>query len=266
MVPLAPLDGDGRPSTLGWGDVSMEAVHPFVSQSLARLVAATRQVATFRPGMRLRIGLPLAMVAATLVLADVARPIFPAGGVFLLLLVPVAGSAVALGSLAGVVALASGGFGAVLMVVLRDHPWMAGPADALRVVPYLFLGGFIVLVASVLRSAVSHQPGGDSRTLTPLRLIEPLTRREEEVLALAASGLATDEIARRLYLSRNTVKTHLAHAYGKLGAHNRAEAVAAALHSGTFDGSVVMSRAPEITETVMRPAPSPQVESRVGVP
>jgi DNA-binding CsgD family transcriptional regulator len=266
MVPLAPSERDGRHSTLGRRDASMEAVHPFVSQSLARLVAATRQVATFRPGIRLRIGVPLAMVSAALLLADVARPVFPAGGVFLLLLVPVLGSAVALGSMAGVVALTSGAFGAVLMVVLRDHPWMAGPADALRVVPYLFLGGFIVVVASVLRSAVTHQPGGDRRTLTPFRLIEPLTAREEEVLALAASGLATDEIARRLFLSRNTVKTHLAHAYGKLGAHNRAEAVAAALHSGTLDGSVVMSRAPEITETVMRPAAARKAGSGVGAP
>ncbi len=244
----------------------MGLVHPFVSETLARLATATRQGATFRPGIRLRLGLPLAMVATTLVLADLARPIFPAGGVFLLLLVPVAVSAVMLGAVAGVVALAGGAFGAVLMVVLRDHPWMAGPADALRVVPYLFLGGFIVLVASVLRGAVSRQPVEDSRTPTAISLIEPLTPREQEVLALAASGLPTGEIARRLYLSRNTVKTHLAHAYGKLGAHNRAEAVAAALHSGTLDGSVVTSRAPEITETVTRPSAARAAESGVSVP
>jgi DNA-binding CsgD family transcriptional regulator len=51
-----------------------------------------------------------------------------------------------------------------------------------------------------------------------------LTGREREVLALAAKGLRSREIAARLEISEPTVKTHLHHAYRKLGVTNRVEA------------------------------------------
>jgi LuxR family maltose regulon positive regulatory protein len=59
-------------------------------------------------------------------------------------------------------------------------------------------------------------------------LVEPLSEREIEVLQLIAEGLTNPEIAARLYLSLNTVKVHTRNIYGKLGAHNRMEAVAKA--------------------------------------
>jgi LuxR family maltose regulon positive regulatory protein len=59
-------------------------------------------------------------------------------------------------------------------------------------------------------------------------LIEPLSDRELEVLQLIADGLTNREIAARLFLSVNTVKVHSRNVYGKLGAHNRTEAVARA--------------------------------------
>jgi Bacterial regulatory proteins, luxR family len=59
---------------------------------------------------------------------------------------------------------------------------------------------------------------------------------------LAAPGTASgplvdgyEEIARRLFVSRQTVKSHLAHGYAKLGARNRADAVARALQSSLID-------------------------------
>lgn len=52
-----------------------------------------------------------------------------------------------------------------------------------------------------------------------------VTEREYEVLALLAEGCANKEIARRLDLSPNTIKTHLARLYEKLGAERRTEAV-----------------------------------------
>ena len=52
-----------------------------------------------------------------------------------------------------------------------------------------------------------------------------LTAREREVVALVAGGLSNDEIAERLTLSVATVKTHVAHAMGKLGARDRAQLV-----------------------------------------
>ena len=59
-------------------------------------------------------------------------------------------------------------------------------------------------------------------------LIEPLSERELEVLALLAEGLANREIASRLFLSLNTVKAHSRNIYGKLEVHNRTEAAARA--------------------------------------
>ncbi len=58
-----------------------------------------------------------------------------------------------------------------------------------------------------------------------LKLIEPLSERELEVLQLIAEGLSNREIAGRLYLSVNTVKVHTRNIYGKLGVHKRAQAV-----------------------------------------
>jgi LuxR family maltose regulon positive regulatory protein len=57
-------------------------------------------------------------------------------------------------------------------------------------------------------------------------LIEPLSEREIEVLGLIAEGLTNWEIASRLFLALNTVKVHTRSIYGKLGAHNRTQAVA----------------------------------------
>ena len=56
-----------------------------------------------------------------------------------------------------------------------------------------------------------------------------MTPREREVLQLAAGGLTASQIAATLVVSRSTVKTHLEHVYGKLGARDRASAVAKAL-------------------------------------
>ena len=58
--------------------------------------------------------------------------------------------------------------------------------------------------------------------------IEPLSERELEVLQLIAAGLTNPEIAARLFLALNTVKAHTRNIYGKLGAHNRTQAVARA--------------------------------------
>ncbi|MFF3410895.1 response regulator [Streptomyces sp. NPDC002742] len=78
-------------------------------------------------------------------------------------------------------------------------------------------------VASRLVSAVrdSGAPGN-----------EPLSAREREVLALVAKGTSNREIARELFISEATVKTHLTHLYAKLGVKDRAAAVATAYERG----------------------------------
>jgi DNA-binding CsgD family transcriptional regulator len=56
----------------------------------------------------------------------------------------------------------------------------------------------------------------------------PLTRREEQVRSLAAHGLPTDEIARRLAISKRTVEAHLRNVFQKLGVTRRDQLAAAA--------------------------------------
>ena len=59
-----------------------------------------------------------------------------------------------------------------------------------------------------------------------------LSRREQEILALLADGLVNKQIAARLGISTNTVKTHLELLFEKLGVATRAEAVATAVKRG----------------------------------
>ena len=57
-------------------------------------------------------------------------------------------------------------------------------------------------------------------------MAEPLTGREVEVLRLIAAGKSNQRIARELLVALDTVKKHVTHLLGKLGAANRTEAVA----------------------------------------
>jgi DNA-binding NarL/FixJ family response regulator len=66
----------------------------------------------------------------------------------------------------------------------------------------------------------------------PDLLTEPLSGREIEVLRLVTAGLSNREIAERLIISAGTAKTHIHHLCGKLGAHNRTEAVMRARELG----------------------------------
>jgi LuxR family maltose regulon positive regulatory protein len=63
-------------------------------------------------------------------------------------------------------------------------------------------------------------------------LIEPLSKRELEILQLIADGLSNREIAQKLVLSLPTVKWHSSNIYGKLGVKNRTTAVAKARELG----------------------------------
>jgi DNA-binding CsgD family transcriptional regulator len=183
------------------------------------------------------------LVGTGLALADLATPAFPGSGAFIVLLVPVVLCTVLLGTYRGFVALMLGAAGALALVPIRGHPWLSDPGDVARLVLYLMVGaGMIVAIGRIPRER--HAPSAAApmpATLTPpssaigAGTVESLTPRELDVLRLAARGSSTDEIADRLYVSRNTVKSHLAHAYGKLGAHNRAQAVAIGISEGLLD-------------------------------
>jgi LuxR family transcriptional regulator, maltose regulon positive regulatory protein len=80
-------------------------------------------------------------------------------------------------------------------------------------------------VVGAFRAPVGHaeQPTGAASGL-----LEPLTRRELEVLGFVAAGRPNREIAGELVVTLDTVKKHLSHIFDKLGAANRSEAVARA--------------------------------------
>ena len=63
-------------------------------------------------------------------------------------------------------------------------------------------------------------------------MVDPLTSRELEVLRMLAEGQPNQAIARELVVTLDTVKKHVGHLLGKLGAANRTEAVARARELG----------------------------------
>ncbi|MFI5937208.1 response regulator [Actinoplanes sp. NPDC051494] len=81
---------------------------------------------------------------------------------------------------------------------------------------------------SVLSPVVAGRLLGELRS--PAQ--DSLSQRELEVLGLIARGCSNKEAAGQLFISEATVKTHLLHAYAKLGVRDRAAAVAAAFERG----------------------------------
>lgn len=85
------------------------------------------------------------------------------------------------------------------------------------------------------RAVIDPRVGGAARPLAhPAAREQPalLTIRERDVLRLIARGLTTAQIADRLGRSPNTVKSHARSLFGKLAAHNRVQALAAARERG----------------------------------
>lgn len=82
---------------------------------------------------------------------------------------------------------------------------------------------------------IAAQPGSFQQPAEELQnflLLEPLSKRETEVLSLIASGLSNQEISQKLYLAEGTVKKHNNNLFSKLNVHHRTEAVARARQLG----------------------------------
>jgi two-component system, NarL family, nitrate/nitrite response regulator NarL len=106
----------------------------------------------------------------------------------------------------------------------RGYVLKARDADHLVRSVRLVADGHLVIdpdLVSVLAEELSETPSRD-------RPAETLTDRELEILQLLAFGYTNKDIGERLYISPDTVKTHLEHVYQKLGASDRTAAVAEA--------------------------------------
>jgi LuxR family transcriptional regulator, maltose regulon positive regulatory protein len=77
-----------------------------------------------------------------------------------------------------------------------------------------------------------HGPQGEEGVRMSTELVDPLTERELEVLRLLAAGERNNDIARELVVTLETVKKHVSHILGKLGAASRTQAVARARELG----------------------------------
>ncbi|MEA2346386.1 MAG: hypothetical protein QOG62_173 [Thermoleophilaceae bacterium] len=86
--------------------------------------------------------------------------------------------------------------------------------------------------ATELAQGASDREAAWARLWADRRGTVELTEREREVLTLVASGLKSGEIAEHLFLSSETVKSHVQNIMSKLGVHTRAHAVALALVTG----------------------------------
>jgi LuxR family maltose regulon positive regulatory protein len=81
---------------------------------------------------------------------------------------------------------------------------------------------------ALIRKAISTLGGrtpAAPATAPPQPLPEPISQAEARVLRLLQTSLSAPEIARELYVSVNTIRTHMRHLYDKLGAHRRLEAL-----------------------------------------
>ena len=111
------------------------------------------------------------------------------------------------------------------------------PTELLRAIRVAATGESL-LSPTVTRRLITEFVGRPERRVTPHPHLRTLTDRERQVVALVAEGLTNDEIGERLFVSPDTVRTHVSRAMGKLEARDRAQLVVFAYQSGLGGGSV----------------------------
>jgi DNA-binding NarL/FixJ family response regulator len=112
----------------------------------------------------------------------------------------------------------------------------ARPEELIRAVRVIAAGDVLLFPASLRALAARHSPGARrsqaERAEPTARWVRLLSSREAEVLRLMAAGLTNAEIAQRLVIGVETVKTHVAGVLAKVQARDRTQAVIAAYESG----------------------------------
>ena len=108
----------------------------------------------------------------------------------------------------------------------------ARPAEIVHAVRLVAEGESLLFPASVRQLAAEYGDGGGNRAARQVLERARLTEREAEVLRLMARGLSNAEIAARLIVGTETVKSHVSGVLAKLGARDRTQAVITAYESG----------------------------------
>jgi DNA-binding NarL/FixJ family response regulator len=111
--------------------------------------------------------------------------------------------------------------------VLKDDP----PEQLLAAIRTVAAGD--ALLSPTVTKRVIKEFGRIPRP-TPPKELDELSEREREVFRLVARGLSNAEIARELFISETTVKTHVTHILQKLGLRDRVQAVVLAYQTGAF--------------------------------
>lgn len=132
---------------------------------------------------------------------------------------------------------------AVIMLTMLDQDAYIYEAVKAGATGYLLknasLEELVAAIREVHRGGATLHPSAQAKLLKEYvalarrdRETYGLSKREFEILQLLADGMSNREIASELSISAQTVKTHVAHIFEKLGVGDRTEAVAAALRRG----------------------------------
>ena len=120
----------------------------------------------------------------------------------------------------------------IVILTLNDAPELLLAALAARVSGFVLKSAPISEVIATLERALitplSFTASGLHKALKAKAHLPNLSAREFEVLTILATGKSTKEIARQLFLSEPTIKSHLANIYRKLEVNNRISAVTVA--------------------------------------
>ena len=128
----------------------------------------------------------------------------------------------------------------VVVLAMYDEPQLANELIRLGASAYLVKSATRAELVSVIRGVC----GDEHRAVVSMSrrsfrrfghdVGEPLSRRETEILGLAAQALSNAQIAARLYIAESTVKRHLTNIYAKLGAVSRVDAINKARSAGVI--------------------------------
>ena len=127
---------------------------------------------------------------------------------------------------------------AKILAVGRDlRPDLAGQALGKGAVGFVSIGASEVELLEAVEASCRSCPNGDGEdqqasVADPLGADVGLTEREVDVVSLIVLGLTNQEIAERLWLSVNSIKTYIRTAYRKIGAKSRTQAVSWAVQHG----------------------------------